>query len=679
MSAPTAPVPFKRNVGLFMAVMIGIGAMMGPGIFALPSEVASIAGPLGILTYLAMGFVTLLTALNYAELGAAIPLAGGGYSFTSRTQPRAIAFVTGWFFWIGNTLACAMYALIFALTVKDYLWPGANVAAIIAVTALVFGALNLRGMSEALTAVTVMNLLELVVLVGFAIFGAPAVRAANLLPFAPHGLVSFFPAMALIYVSYVGFELITVASEEIVDPGRTIPRAILITLAGATVIYVLVVAVMMGTTPASELAKSNVPFVFASGRLLGRWGTWAAIIATIMASLSAFAVTLGASARVLFALGRDGHLPDALTRLHRRFRTPHVALAVCTVVVIAAGSSGIVRFVASLADFGYLMGLGFVNLSVVALRRRMPCLRRPFEAGFYPWIPVLGAISCWAMVPALEARSFLLGGAMTVAGTGLYILRPANRREILRLPGRVGRWSREQVIRLRRETMRVVIIGGGPLGTNIAARLMAHDEYRLLFRTAEHQITFVEGDPERCAALERRFGVPIYQGDGTKLDVLQQAGPENVDVAIAAEEDDGRNVIAAMQAKRVGIKKVIAVVQEPDYVPLLEEEGIVALSAPWATAAMVENVLDRPGIADLFEIGSGVATLVSVTLPSGASSKGTSIQALQLPQSCVIAAIIRGTSFVVPRGSTTLDEGDEVILVGTQAAVKEARDLLLGT
>ena len=671
-------VTFKRNVGLFLAVMIGIGAMMGPGIFALPSEVAAIAGPLGFLTYLAMGVVTLLTALNYAELGAAIPIAGGGYSFTSRTQPRAIAFLTGWFFWIGNTLACAMYALIFALTVKDYIWPAANVPEIVLVTALFFGALNLRGMSEALTAVTVMNLLELSVLVVFAVFGAPAVRTANLLPFAPHGIASIFPAMALIYVSYVGFELITVASEEIIDPGRTIPRAILITLGVATAIYVAVVLVMMGSVPAGELARTHVPFVLACGRVLGPWGSWAAIMATIMASLSAFAVTLGAAARVLYALGRDGHLPHTLTRLHPRFRTPYVALAVCTAIVIAAGSSGIVRFVASVADFGYLMGLGFVNLAVVALRGRMPSLRRPFEAGLYPWVPVLGAISCWIFVPALEPRSFALGGVMTAAGAGLYVLRPAHRREMLRLPERAASWGREQLIRLRRSVMRVLIIGGGPLGVNIAARLVAHDEYRLLFRSAEHQITFVEGDAERCQLLEHRFGVPIYQGDGTKMEVLQQVGPENVDVAIAAGEDDGRNVIAALQARRLGVGKVIAIVEDPDYVPLLEEEDIVALSAPWATAAMVENVLDRPGIADLFEIGSGVATLVSVTLPRGASAKGSSIQALSLPESCVIAAIIRGKDFVVPRGSTVLDEGDEVVLVGTQGAVKDARDLLLG-
>jgi len=90
-----------------MAVMIGIGAMMGPGIFALPAEVAEMVGPLGILSYLAMGLLTVFTALNYSELGAAIPLAGGGYSFTSRTLPRPVAFFTGWFFWIGNTLACS--------------------------------------------------------------------------------------------------------------------------------------------------------------------------------------------------------------------------------------------------------------------------------------------------------------------------------------------------------------------------------------------------------------------------------------------------------------------------------------------------------------------------------------------------------------------------------------------
>jgi len=93
---------FKRNIGLFLAVMIGIGAMMGPGIFALPGEVAHMVGPLGIFAYLAMGLLTVFTALNYSELGAAVPLAGGGYSFASRTLPRPLAFLTGWFFCVSR-------------------------------------------------------------------------------------------------------------------------------------------------------------------------------------------------------------------------------------------------------------------------------------------------------------------------------------------------------------------------------------------------------------------------------------------------------------------------------------------------------------------------------------------------------------------------------------------------
>ena len=131
-----------------MAVMIGIGATMGPGIFALPGELAHMTGPLGVLVYLAMGFLTLFTALNYSELSAAIPLAGGGYSFTSRTLNRPVAFFTGWFFWIGNTLACSMYALIFALTIRAYFLPEVSIALITMITTVVFTTINLRGMKE---------------------------------------------------------------------------------------------------------------------------------------------------------------------------------------------------------------------------------------------------------------------------------------------------------------------------------------------------------------------------------------------------------------------------------------------------------------------------------------------------------------------------------------------------
>jgi len=665
---------FKREIGLFMAVMIGIGAMMGPGVFALPSEVAGATGPLGIIAYLAMGLLTLFTALSYSELGAAIPIAGGGYSFTSRTLPGPVAFLTGWFFWIGNTLACALYAVIFALTIQTYFWPGASVFMLTLATTVVFTLTNLRGQAEALKVIAVMNMLELAVLIGVGALGAFEVEPANLTPIAPMGLEPLLPTMGMIYISYVGFDLITVAAEEIIDPARTIPRAILITLGVGIGIYVLVLWVMMGTVHYSELAETSTPFIFVADHLFGTWGRWAGIFATIMASLSAFSVTLGASSRVLFALGRDGHFPEVFSRLHSKYHTPHVALFVCAGLVVALSGLGVVRFLASVSSFGYLVAIGIVNCAVIALHRRMPNLRRPFQIVLYPVTPIVGAVACWVFVPTLEVRSLMLGAGLTVVGCVLYLLSAENRAELRELAGYLS----DQVERLKRKWrsgMRVLIIGGGEQGANIADRLLSQDEFRMVFRSAAYQITFVEEDPARCEELGSQYNVPIFQGDGTKQALLEQTDPHQFEVAVAATSDDETNAMAALQAKRLGVERVIAIVGDGNYVPLLEENDIVCIRAPYATAAMVENHLDRPEVADLFEIESGVASLMDMKVPDGGSVVGRVIQDIAVPDDCVVAALIRDEQFVVPRGGTEIQAGDHVVFVGPDEAIQAAHDM----
>jgi amino acid transporter/Trk K+ transport system NAD-binding subunit len=666
-------------MGLFMAVMIGIGATMGPGIFALPGELAHMVGPLGILVYLVMGFMTVFTALNYSELSAAIPLAGGGYSFTSRTMSSPVAFITGWFFWIGNTLACAMYALIFALTIRAYFLPDTNIAVITLVTTLVFTAVNFVGMKEAILLITVMNLVELAVLVGVAALGIADIEPSNLEPMAPMGFGPFVPAMALIYISYVGFELISNAAEEIIEPAKNIPRAILITLGVSTAIYVFVVGVMMATVNYTELAESDIPFIFTADRLFGSWGRWAGITATIMASLSAFSVTLGASARILYALGRDRHFPDLFCRIHPRFQTPDLALFFCAIIVVIFSSTGIVKFVASVSDFGYLMGLGIINFAVIPLRKKMPNLRRPFQTWWFPLVPILGVITTWMFVPALELESFILGGILTVVGAGVYLIRPANRAEVSKLPRQVSSRLEDYLTRMRRDVMKVLIISGQRQGQNIANRLLAREKYRVMFRSAEHQVTFIEEDERLCEELERRYNCPIYQGDGTRRELLEQVGLDNIDVVIAAYEDDGRNVISALQSRQLGLEKVIAIVQEPEYTELLEKNNVIAISAPWATAAMVENLLDRPGLAQLFEFGIGAASLLDVTIPENSSVADQQIRDLEIPQECLIAAIIRESKFVVPRGTTKLEVGDRIVFIGPAAPVKAAHDMFMVT
>jgi amino acid transporter len=665
---------FKRNIGLFMAVMIGIGAMMGPGVFALPSEVAASIGPLGIVAYLLMGGLTIFTALSYSELGAAIPIAGGGYSFVNRTLPKPVAFLTGWFFWIGNTLACSLYAVIFALTIKTYFWPGASVFLLVLATTTVFTATNIRGQAEALRVITVMNIVELIVLVGVGVLGAFHVEPANLEPFAPMGLGPLIPTMGMIYISYVGFDLITVAAEEIVEPAKNIPRAILITLTVGIAIYGLLLWVMMGAVNYSNLAETSTPFIFVADQLFGPWGRWAGILATIMASLSAFSVTLGASARVLFALGRDRHFPKIFSRLHPTYKTPHIALLIGAGLVTLLSASGVVRMLASASSFGYLIAIGIVNYSVIALHQKMPSLRRPFKIVLYPTIPILGMIACWFFVPTLEPQSLLLGGGLTAIGCVMYLIPPENRAELHGLSALLHR-VRIRVQAYWRPHMQVLIIGGGSQGSNIADRLLKQDEFRMVFRSSEYQITFIEQDDEQCEELGSRYNVPVFCGDGTKQDVLKQVEPHKMDVAIAATNDDERNTIVALQAKRLGIERVIAIARDPDYVSLMEDSGIVCISAPYATAAMVENYLDRPGVADLFEIETGVASLIDLQVPEEGRVVGQKIQEIDIPEQCVVAAVIRGEDFVVPRGQTEILAGDHVVFVGPSDAVKAAHEI----
>jgi amino acid transporter/Trk K+ transport system NAD-binding subunit len=664
---------FERNVGLFMAVMIGIGAMMGPGVFALPSEVAQSIGPLGIIAYLLMGGLTLFTALSYSELGAAIPIAGGGYSFVSRTLPDPVAFLTGWFFWIGNTLACSLYAVIFALTIKNYFFPEISVVLVVLATTVLFTASNYRGQAEALKVITVMNIVELAILIGVGVLGVMQVEPANLEPFAPMGLGPLLPTMAFIYISYVGFDLITVAAEEIIEPAKNIPRAILITLGVGVAIYVLLLYVMMGVVNYTELAQTSTPFIFVADVLFGPWGRWAGVIATIMASLSAFSVTLGASSRVLFALGRDGYVPEVLSRLHPTHNTPHIALLVCAGIVVLLGASGIVRLLASASSFGYLIAIGVVNYAVIALHQKMPALRRPFKIALYPTIPILGIIACWFFVPLLEPQSLLLGGGLTAVGAVLYLIQPSNREGLNVLPDVLHRLK----LRIKaywQPHMNVLIVGGGNQGSSIADRLLKRDEFRMVFRSSEYQITFVEQDEGRCEELGRRYNVPIFQGDGTKQELLEQVEPDKMDVAIAATNSDERNAIVALQAKRLGIPQVIAIAQDPDYVSLLEDSGIVCISAPYATSAMVENFLDRPGVADLFEIESGIASLIDMEVPANGEVVGHMIQDIDIPEQCVVAAIIRDDNFVVPRGRTEVCSGDHVVFVGPSDAVQQAHN-----
>jgi Trk K+ transport system NAD-binding subunit len=152
---------------------------------------------------------------------------------------------------------------------------------------------------------------------------------------------------------------------------------------------------------------------------------------------------------------------------------------------------------------------------------------------------------------------------------------------------------------------------------------------------------------------------------------------DNIDVVIAAFEDEGRNVIAALQARQLEIQKVVAIVQNHEYTQLLEQNSVVVVNAPWATAAMVENIIDNPVLAQLFEFGIGAASLLEVSVAENAKVIRELIKDIDIPKGCLIAAIMRNNQFVVPRGTTRIEVDDRVIFIGPASAIKKAYDIFM--
>ena len=415
---------FARRLGLIGATNIGLGAMLGGGIYVISGAAAGMIGPSIVIAYLVTGLLTVFTAINYAELACSIPKQGGGYTFAHDTFGGFPAFLTGWFLFIGNLVACGLYSLAVAHTLAVFI-PGATattigqIAVIIIAITFITNIISIKGVSGVLG---VLNILQSIVLFSFVAFGLFFVKPTNLDPFFKPGtgFFEFMGAVSFIYISFVGFELITTASEEIKEPARNIPRAIMLTLVIATIVYMAAALVIVGVVHYSNVADSFTPIADVFGVMFGDGAFYFALAGMAASNYAALNATFLATARVAYSMGRDKYFPSFLENVHERFKTPVLALILTFIIVSIFAISGNVSFVASVSDFGYLIGLSIVNASVIMLREKGLSVPGTFKARFYPAIPILGVISCLVLVPSLHVEALYLGGVLTLIGLFIY-------------------------------------------------------------------------------------------------------------------------------------------------------------------------------------------------------------------------------------------------------------------
>ncbi len=418
---PPAEFAFARTLGLFDATMIGVGAMIGAGIFVLTGIAAGESGPASILAFALNGAVTLLTAFAYAELATAIPEAGGGYAYVRRAFPGAVGFTAGWMLWFAYTVACSLYALGFA----GYFWefflkylPGVSEGAfglvgeggaILLVTLLIgvaFIRLNARGAEVTGKTENVLTVTKLFVLGIFIVYGLrrvvdmPDQAVQSFTPFFPEGMGGVIVAMGLTFIAFEGYDLIATVAEEIKEPEKNIPRATFVSLGVTMVMYMLILFVSLAavTTPDGQPSwrflgdYGETAIVRAAEGFMPAFGVAIIVFGGLLSTMSALNATVMASSRVAFSMGRDRLLPLAMATIHPERRTPHVAIMVTGVILLTMALTLPIEAVGSAASLIFLLTFAMVNLSVITLRRKAPDLKRGYKVPLYPLLPVLGIV-----------------------------------------------------------------------------------------------------------------------------------------------------------------------------------------------------------------------------------------------------------------------------------------------
>ncbi len=427
-------ITLSRTLGLVDITMIGVGAMIGAGIFVLTGIAAGEAGPALVLAFLLNGIVTTFTALSYAELGSCFPEAGGGYLWVKEGLGGTQGFLAGWMSWFAHAVACSLYGLgfgRFAVEIIGLFDPGVHESAhtltliFMILIVILFAYINFRGASEAGLVGNVVTIAKVIILGVFIAFGVAAMfRRPDLNVFTesflPHGIGGVFVAMGLTFIAFEGYEIIAQSGEEVKDPKRNIPRAIFISLVIVVTVYILVAVVAIGAVvvPASAgdipvweyLAEAReVAIVRAAEQIMGRWGGVLILVSGLASTMSALNATIYSSSRVSFAMGRDNNLPQLFGRIHAQMKTPHWAVAISAVLITAMALSLPIDEVAKAADVMFLLMFAQVNVTLMTLRRRRPDLDRGYFVPFFPWPAVIGVVTNMALAIFLAIETGRVG------------------------------------------------------------------------------------------------------------------------------------------------------------------------------------------------------------------------------------------------------------------------------
>ena len=414
-----------RSIGLFQLSMFGIGATIGTGIFFVLTEAVPVAGPAVVWSFVIAGVVAGLTAICYAELASAVPVSGSSYSYAYATLGElpavgvaacllleygvsSAAVAVGWSQYL-NDLLQALFGVQIPESLSQAPEQGGvfNLPAVILV--FMCAILLIRGASESAKVNAVMVTIKIGVLVMFIVVGVQGWNSNNLADFAPFGLSGITTAAGIIFFSYIGLDAVSTAGEEVKNPRRTMPLAILIALVTVTTLYILVALVAVAAQPAEQFEGQEAGLSAILRDVTG--AAWPGTVLAAGAVISIFSVTLVTiygQTRILFAISRDGMLPEILHKVNPRTLTPVYNTVIVAVLIALLAGLIPISFLAEMTSIGTLVAFVVVSVGVMILRYSHPELPRGFKVPLYPVTPILSIAGCLWIISSLRLPTIIV-------------------------------------------------------------------------------------------------------------------------------------------------------------------------------------------------------------------------------------------------------------------------------
>jgi basic amino acid/polyamine antiporter, APA family len=430
----------ERSLGLITLISLGLGAIIGAGIFVITGQIAANhTGPSIALSFIIAALGCACVGLCYAEFASLIPVAGSAYTYAYATLGELFAWIIGWdlvleYLFSASTLAVGWsgYALSLLQDFGIYLPPSlsqspCNVPAMI-VVALMTGLLvvGIRKSSQVNTVIVAIKVTAILLFIAFGVF---CINQQNWVPFIPQNSGEFgtfgwsgvLRGSGMIFFAYIGFDALSTVTQEAKQPQRNIPIAMLVALLVSTLLYICVSLVMTGIVPYHQLNVAD-PIAMAVNAMgtQFQWLRPVIKLAAIAGLSSVVLVNLMAQSRILYTMATDGLLPPVFSQVHPQFKTPYVPTIGSGIIAMLLAGLFPIEVLGNLVSIGTLLAFGIVSIAVLILRRSQPDLERPFRTPFMPWIPLLGALTSFGQMLSFSPNNWLRLLAWLLIGLVIY-------------------------------------------------------------------------------------------------------------------------------------------------------------------------------------------------------------------------------------------------------------------